>query len=146
MPSSEEPPANGDGYCLSDANQVQHSPPLCQWEVQFWTLAPFLCCRVGSRGRTRGPRLAMIHWIPLGTLPFPGLLLIRLSTLVLFSGQLKSFLPLRAAYHAKVHSVDMALTTLARCKIRGATANMPNHGMLVPPLLYGWLWHSVEVS
>lgn len=45
-----------------------------------------------------------------GTVPLLELLLSLVSTLL--SGQLKSFLPLRPAYRAKVHPVDMALVTL----------------------------------
>lgn len=70
------------------------------------------CWRVGSRGRTRGPGLVMIHWIILVTVLFLELLLILMSTLFLFSEQIKSFLTPRPAYHAEVHTVDMVLATL----------------------------------
>lgn len=129
---------------------MQRSVLLCQWKVPFWTLAPLLCCRVGSRGRTRGPGLAMIHWVLPGTVPFLELLLSLVSTL---SGQLKSFPPLRPAYRAKVHPVDMALVTLgmkSRLGVESGQGQWTCETVVclyqLPPLLYGWPCYSVEVS
>lgn len=67
-----------------------------------------------------------------------------MSTLFLFSGQLKSFLPLRPAYHAKVHTVDMALATLGMksrlgVKIRAGAVDVQNHGVLIPASSAIWV-------
>lgn len=151
VPWPEEPPPDGDGYCLPSANQVQRSALLCQQKVRFW------CCRVGSRGRsrgrTRGPGLVMILWIlqqtnssfsRAVTNSAVKSVLIQWIAQVFFASQ--ASLPCTCA-HSGYGFGDAWNEIQARCEIRAGKGNVQNYGVLVQaPSAIWWPHHSVEVS